>query len=223
MTALLWDQTGERLYEKGVSKGVLFPFDVTAKTYETGVAWNGLVNVNSTPSGAEPTPMYADNIKYANPLSAEEYAGTIEAFTYPVEFERCDGSFTKGGINIGQQSRTPFAFVWRSEIANDIDPDHGYRLHFAYGAMAQPSEKSNATINDTPEAMTMSWTYSTTPVAFPAEENPDNLKPTAYLSLSSLEVDAAILKSIEDSIYGTAEGEPTLLMPWEILALTPTP
>lgn len=221
MTALEWDLIGERFYEKGVSKGVLYPFDPTDKTYEAGVAWNGLTNVNSTPSGAEPSPMYADNIKYANPLSAEEYGGTIEAFTYPKEFERCDGSFSKNGINVGQQGRVPFAFSWRTEIGSDTDDNAGYKIHIAYGATAQPSEKGYGTINDTPEAITLSWTFTTTPVSFPAANNTDNLKPTAYLSFSSLDVDASIMRQIEASLYGTADGESKLLLPHELLALTP--
>src|SRR5699024_10839378 len=151
MAAITWDQTGERFYETGVDHGVLYPFDNATKEYVEGVAWNGLTAVNSSPSGAEPSPMYADNIKYANPMSAEEYGGTTEAFTYPVEFEECDGSFTLNGVNIGHQARQQFGFSWSSKIGNDIEgSDHAENIHIAYNALAQTSEKGYSTINDTP-------------------------------------------------------------------------
>lgn len=218
MTAISWDQVGERFYETGTDHGVLFPYDGAKKTYNKGVAWNGLTGVTSSPSGAEPSPMYADNIKYANPLSAEEYGGTIEAFTYPTEFEKCDGSFTVNGISIGQQKREQFAFSWRTKIGNDIaGSDHAYKLHIAYNALAQPSEKSYTTINDSPEAVTLSWTFTTTPLAFPVDRNPNNLKPTAYIVLDSRDVDADVLTQIENTLYGTDGSESRLLMPWELL------
>ena len=218
MAAITWDQTGERFYETGVDHGVLYPFDNTTKGYLEGVAWNGLTAVNSTPSGAEPSPMYADNIKYANPMSAEEYGGTIEAFTYPVEFEKCDGSFTLNGVNIGQQARQQFGFSWRSKVGNDTEgADHAEKIHIAYNALAQPSEKGYATINDTPEAMTLSWTFTTTPIGFPSDNNPHNLKPTAYLSIDSRTVSEAAFKQLTDALYGADATQAKLLMPWEIL------
>lgn len=218
MAAITWDQTGARFYETGVDHGVLYPFDNTTKEYLEGVAWNGLTAVNSTPSGAEPSPMYADNIKYANPMSAEEYGGTIEAFTYPVEFEKCDGSFTLNGVNIGQQARQQFGFSWRSKVGNDTEGvDHAEKIHIAYNALAQPSEKGYATINDTPEAMTLSWTFTTTPIGFPSDNNPNNLKPTAYLSIDSRTVSEAAFKQLTDALYGADATQAKLLMPWEIL------
>lgn len=220
MAAITWDQTGERFYETGVDHGVLYVYDNNLKEYGAGVAWNGLTAVNSTPSGAEPSPMYADNIKYANPLSAEEYGGTIEAFTYPEEFERCDGSFSLNGVNIGQQARAQFGFSWRTKVGNDVDgADHGEKLHIAYNALAQPSEKAYSTINDTPEAVTLSWTFTTTPLGFPSNENPDDLKPTAYLSVDSRNVSSEAFELLKDSLYGSDSEEPKLLMPWEVLDL----
>ena len=218
MAAITWDQTGERFYETGVDHGVLYPFDNSTKEYAGGVAWNGLTAVNSSPSGAEPSPMYADNIKYANPMSAEEYGGTIEAYTYPAEFEKCDGSFTLNGVNIGQQARQQFGFSWRSKIGNDTDgSDHAEKIHIAYNALAQPSEKGYSTINDSPEAMTLSWTFTTTPIGFPSDKNPNNLKPTAYLSIDSRTVSEAAFKQLTDALYGADATQAKLLMPWEIL------
>ena len=231
MAAIIWDKIGERYYETGVERGVLYTYDNESNAYNEGVAWNGLTTVNSTPSGAEPAPMYADNIKYANPLSAEEYGGTIEAFTYPVEFvkwgvhhpvefEKCDGSFTVGGVNIGQQTRQQFGFAWRSKIGNDTQGNNaGSKIHIAYNALAQPSEKGYTTINDSPEAMTLSWTFSTTPLAFPSEQNPDNLAPTSYISIDSREVSEGAFKELTDALWGSEAEEPKLLMPWEILAI----
>lgn len=222
MAAIEWDKAGERFYETGTDHGVLYVYDGTQKSYSSGVAWNGLTGVTASPSGAEASPMYADNIKYANPLSAEEYGGTIEAFTYPTEFEKCDGSYVSGGISIGQQKRNQFGFSWRTRIGNDTDgSDHAYNIHIAYNCLAQPSEKGYTTINDTPEAITFSWTFTTTPVGFPSDRNPNNLKPTAYLRIDSREVDADVLAQIESTLYGSSGVEPKLLMPWEILALTP--
>lgn len=223
MAAITWDETGKRFYETGVDHGVLYTYDNTLKQYKEGVAWNGLVNVNSTPSGAEPSPMYADNIKYANPMSAEEYGGTIEAFTYPEEFEKCDGSFSLNGVNIGQQARQQFGFSWRSKIGNDVQgSDFAQKIHIAYNALAQPSEKGYSTINDTPEAMTLSWTFTTTPMGFPSDKNPDNLKPTAYISIDSRNVSEAQFKEIEDALYGAGATQAKLLMPWELLDIVRT-
>lgn len=223
MAAIEWDKAGERYYETGTDHGVLYVYDGDQKAYSSGVAWNGLTGVTASPSGAEASPMYADNIKYANPLSAEEFGGTIEAFTYPTEFEKCDGSYVSSGISVGQQKRNQFGFSWRTRIGNDTDgSDHGYSIHIAYNCLAQPSEKGYTTINDTPEAITFSWTFTTTPVGFPSDRNPNNLKPTAYLRIDSREVNPSVLTQIENSLYGTASVEPKLLMPWEILELTPT-
>lgn len=220
MAAIVWDKIGERYYETGVDRGVLYTYDNDTNAYNNGVAWNGLTTVNATPSGAEPSPMYADNIKYANPLSAEEFGGTIEAFTYPVEFEKCDGSFTVGGVNIGQQARQQFGFAWRSKIGSDTEGNNaGSKIHIAYNALAQPSEKGYTTINDSPEAMTLSWTFSTTPLAFPAEKNPDNLAPTSYISIDSREVSPAAFTQLTEALWGATATEPKLLMPWEILAI----
>lgn len=223
MAALTWDKTGERFYETGTDHGVLYPYDATNKTYKNGVAWNGLTAVTSSPSGAEPSPIYADNIKYVNLTSAEEYGGTIEAYTYPDEFEKCDGSYSEGGVSVGQQPRIPFGFSWRTRIGNDTEgAEHGYKIHIAYNAMAQPSEKSYATVNDSPEAITLSWTFTTTPESPKADGNFSNLKPSAYVVLDSRKMDSTKLKAVEDKLYGiageTAE-EPTLPSLDELLTL----
>lgn len=220
MAAIEWDKIGERYYETGTDHGVLYPYDAKQKAYANGVAWNGLTAVTASPSGAEPSPIYADNIKYVNMMSAEEFGGTIEAYTYPDEFEKCDGSFYEGGVSIGQQKRIPFGFSWRTRIGNDTEGnDHAYKIHVAYSAMAQPSEKSYATVNDSPEAVTLSWSFTTTPESFKSDGNFKDLKPTAYITFDSRRMDAETLKAVEAALYGTSSKEPTLPSLDELLAL----
>ena len=213
MTKLNWDVQGERYYETGVSKGVLYPFK--EGKYSNGVAWNGLTAVTESPSGAEPTPLYADNIKYLNLLSNEEFAATVEAYTYPDEFAECDGSAELAtGVSVGQQKRIPFGMSYVTKLGNDTDgQDYGYKIHLIYGALAKPSQKNYATINDNPEAITFSWELSTTPVAVP------NLKPTACITIDSTKVGSDKLKKIEDKLYGTESEEATLPTPTELAAL----
>lgn len=212
MSKLVWDQTGERKYETGVNKGVLYPF--TNKAYGTGVAWNGLTQVTESPSGAEPTALYADNIKYLNLLSAEEFGATIEAYTYPDEFAECNGEADLAtGVQIGQQTRKPFGLSYQTKIGNDQDADAGYKIHIIYGALAAPSEKAYATVNDSPEAITFSWEVSTTPVEV------KGFKPTASLVIDSTKVDATKLTALEDYLYGTENAEAALPLPDKVLEL----
>lgn len=221
MARLTWDDTGKRLYETGVDRGVFYPLSEAGNgTYGAGEAWNGLSNVTESPSGAEPTAVYADNIKYLNLMSAEEFAATIEAYTYPAGFRACNGEKElTTGVTIGQQDRKTFGFSYRSLIGNDVDgTNHGYKIHLVYGAQAAPSEKSNATINDSPEAATMSWEVSTTPV------NVTGFKPTAHLVIDSTEISPAALAALEDLLYGSASaGEgPTLPLPDKVLEVVNT-
>lgn len=211
MAKLVWDESGKRLYETGVEKGVLYVQGASG-TYENGVAWNGLTAVTESPSGAEPTALYADDIKYLELFSAEEFGATIEAYTYPEEFEACDGSASLGeGVSIGQQDRKAFGLCYRTIVGNDVKGnEHGYKLHLIYGAKAKPSEKAYATVNDSPEAVTFSWEVSTTPV------NVAGFKPTASVTIDSTKIESGKLKAIEDKLYGTESQEPTLLMPDEI-------
>lgn len=213
MTKLTWDASGKRFYETGVDRGVLYI--PTNGVYDFGVAWNGLTAVTESPSGAEATPQYADNIKYLNLLSAEEFGCTIEAFMYPDEFGQCDGTARpRPGISIGQQPRKTFGFAYRTKVGNDIDgADHGYKIHIVYGALAAPSEKAYNTINDSPEAMTFSWEVTTTAVEVPG------FKPSATLVIDSRDVAAADLQELEDILYGTAGVNPRLPLPEEILGL----
>lgn len=213
MSKLVWDQTGQRLYETGVKYGVLYVLDGAA--YSKGVAWNGLTAVTESPSGAEPTDLYADDIKYLSMLSAETFGATIEAYTYPDEFMVCDGSATlTEGVYIGQQSRKAFGMCYRTAIGNDVDNnDHGYKLHLLYGCMASPSEKAYTSINDSPEAITFSWEITATPV------NVTGHKPTACLTIDSTKVDGTKLKALEDILYGTAEDEARMPLPDEIAEL----
>ena len=217
MAKLVWDQTGERLYETGVDRGVLYPINSEGK-YTPGVAWNGLTGVTESPSGAEATDLYADNIKYLSMRSAETYGCTIEAYTYPEEFEQCDGSATLAtGVTIGQQARKVFGFCYRTLIGNDVDgQDHGYKLHLVYGATASPSERAYATVNDSPEAITFSWEVTTTPV------NVADLKPTACITIDSTKADPDCLAALEKVLYGSDEpttGTPRLPLPDEVKTL----
>lgn len=197
MAKLVWDQTGDRLYETGVSKGVLYPIQSDG-AYSKGVAWNGLSSVTESPSGAEANPIYADDMKYLNLLSAEEFSATIEAYTYPDEFAECDGSADIAtGVSIGQQKRKVFGLCYRTVLGNDVDSnDHGYKLHLIYGCMAAPSEKAYASINDSPEAITFSWEVSTTPV------NVTGFKPTASITIDSTKAKKEKLTALEEILYG---------------------
>ena len=213
MSKLVWDQTGERLYATGVRMGVLYVQESGA--YPKGVAWNGLTAVTESPSGAEATPLYADDIKYLNLMSAEEFGATIEAYTYPDEFMACDGSAAlMEGIYIGQQARKAFGMCYRTVVGNDVDNnDYGYKLHLIYGALAAPSEKAYATINDSPEAITFSWEVTTTPV------NVNGHKPTASVVIDSTKVDAEKLAALEAVLYGSESEEARLPLPDEIVTL----
>lgn len=201
MARLEWAKTGEHLYETGVDHGVLYFPDQTG-AYKNGVAWNGLISVSESPSGAEATGQYADNIKYLNLISAEEFGATVEAYTYPEEFEACNGNkelVDNTGVYVGQQSRSVFGFCYRTMIGNDTDgQDHGYKLHLVYGCQVSPSEKAYQTINDSPEALTFSWELSTTPV------NVTGKKPTALLVIDSTKIDSTKLTKIEAKLYGDA-------------------
>lgn len=214
MSKLVWDKTGERYYETGVKNGVLYVQDATG-LYPKGVAWNGLTAVTESPSGAEATALYADDIKYLNLMSAEEFGATVEAYTYPDDFAECDGSGElTPGVTIGQQARKAFGLCYRTVLGNDVkNNDYGYKLHFIYGAQATPSEKSYASINDSPEAITFSWELTTTPVAV------NGFKPTASLTIDSTKVDATKLAELEAIIYGSEEAEARLPLPDEIATL----
>jgi hypothetical protein len=219
MTKLAWDLTGQRQYETGVNHGVLYPLDDDG-AYSEGFAWNGLTAVTESPSGAEATPLYADNIKYLNLTSYEEFAATIEAYTYPDEFAECDGSAQpETGVFLGQQRRRTFGFVWRTLVGNDVlGNDFGYKLHLLYGGIAAPSEKANATVNDTPEAITFSWEVSTTPVEVGVIAGV-TYKPTSYMCVSSVTADAGALAELEDLLFGTPGSDPELPLPAAVIAL----
>lgn len=212
MTALVWDGTGERFYETGVDRGVLFVMN--EGEYGTGVAWNGLTAVTESPSGAEATDIYADNIKYGTLRSAETFGATIEAYTYPPEFGECDGSASvEKGVYVGQQSRKTFGFAYRTYVGSDTEAaEENYKIHLVYGCTASPSEKAYATVNDSPEAITFSWEVSAIPV------NVTGFKPTATLVIDSREVDPTKLGEFEKKLYGDEEGEPTLMKPDEVIA-----
>lgn len=209
MSKLIWDKTGERLYETGVQKGVLY---TQIENKWTGVAWNGLTAVTESPSGAEASPLYADDIKYLNLMSAEEFGGTIEAYMYPDEFKPCVGeSELSAGVTIGQQARKSFGFCYRTALGNDTDgTEHGYKLHIIYNALASVSEKAYATINDSPEAITFSWEFSTTPVEV------EGFKPTSIVTIDSTKVEKSKLEALEAKLYGGDSEEATLPMPNEI-------
>lgn len=214
MPRLLWDQTGEKLYETGVDMGVLYKRD-SKGTYPSGVAWNGLTTVSESPEGAEANALYADNKKYLDLISAEQFKYSIEAYTYPDEWAECDGSKEIAeGVFATQQNRSHFGLSYRSLIGNDVkNTDYGYKLHLVYDSTAAPSEKSNATVNDSPEATTFSWECSTTPVDCP------NCKPTAHLIIDSTKVDKDKLKKLEDILYGTDDADARLPLPNEIYDL----
>lgn len=217
MSKIVWDAIGEHTFETGVRNGVLYLKDAQG-AYSTGVAWNGLTSVSESPEGAEATDLYADDIKYLTLMSAENFKATIEAYTYPVEFEECDGSATiANGVVIGQQSRKPFGLCYRTAIGNDTDGnEHGYKLHIVYGCQASPSEKQYSTINDSPEAITFSWEVNTTPV------NVTGKKPTATLIIDSTKADKAKLTALEAILYGSESTEPRLPLPDEIATLMTT-
>ena len=217
MSKIVWDAIGEHTFETGVRNGVLYLKDAEG-AYNTGVAWNGLTSVSESPEGAEATDLYADDIKYLTLMSAENFKATIEAYTYPVEFEECDGSATIAkGVVIGQQSRKPFGLCYRTAIGNDTDGnEHGYKLHIVYGCQASPSEKQYSTINDSPEAITFSWEVNTTPV------NVNGKKPTATLIIDSTKADKAKLTALEAILYGSEQAEPRLPLPDEIATLMTT-
>ena len=229
MFKIEWDKQGEHFYETGVSRGVLFPVDLVSHNYEKGVAWNGLTSVSESPEGAEVSAIYADNIKYLNLMSAEDFKGTIEAYTYPDEFAACDGSAEiVAGVKIGQQTRKKFGVCYRTEIGNDETAELGYKIHIVYNCLASPSERSYETINDSPEAITFSWEFSTTPV------NVTGHKPSATAVINSTKLAKAKLDLIEAALYGTDDadtisaiaavvtgfdGNPMLLLPDQIVAL----
>ena len=224
MSKIVWDETGKRTYETGVDHGVLYP--QVSGAYPKGVAWNGLTSVNESPSGAEANPQYADNIKYLNLVSAEDFGATIEAFTYPDEWAECDGSAViTPGVSIGQQTRKTFGLCYRTVLGNDTDgQDHGYKLHLVYNALAKPSEKNYQTVNDSPEAISFSWEITTTPVAI------TDHKPAACITIDSTKVDMTKLAALETLLYGkdptTPEAndgvEPKLPLPAEVIALLKT-
>ena len=211
MAKLVWDESGKRIYETGVQKGVLYVQNELG-LYPKGVAWNGLTAVTESPSGAEATPLYADDIKYLELRSAEEFGATIEAYTYPEEFEACDGSASLAkGVSIGQQDRKAFGLCYRTVVGNDVQGNaHGYKLHLIYGAVASPSEKAYATVNDSPEAVTFSWEITTTPVEI------EGFKPTASITIDSTKVDPGQLAELEKKLYGDTSTEAQLPLPSEV-------
>lgn len=213
MSKMVWDQTAQRLYETGVEQVALFVQD--KGSYGTGVAWNGVTALNITPSGAEPTPLWANNRKYLNLMSAEEIGATVEGYTYPDEFMACDGSATVApGVYIGQQARKQFALVGKTLIGNDTEGNkHGYKLHLLWNCLASPSEKAYATVNDSPEAITLSWELTTTPVEV------EGYEATAYMCIDSTKTDADKLKALEAKIYGSDSEEPTMPTPDEVISM----
>ena len=215
MAKLIWDKVGERFYETGVSNCALYVYDDSAQGFGAGVAWNGITSITETPSGAEANAIYADNIKYLSLLSAEEFGASVEAYTYPEEFEECDGSAAIApGVMIGQQARKKFCLAYKTIKGNDVQNDaYGYKLHIIYNCNAAPSERAYATINDSPEAIAFSWEISTTPVAVTGH------KPTSILTIDSAKVDAVKLASIEEALFGGDSTEAKILMPDEVLAL----
>lgn len=216
MTAITWDTAGSHVYHTGVSKGVLYVFDNATNAYKDGIPWNGLKTVTESPSGAEATSIYADNIKYLTLTSAEEFKVTVEAYTYPDEFAECDGTAQLNkGVLVGQQNRSRFALCYSTILGNDTKGDqYGELIHIVYGAVASPSEKAYATVSDSPDAIAFSWECNTTPVPVP------NKKPTSLITLDTTKIDAGKLKAVLDKLYGSATAQPKLLMPNEIAELT---
>lgn len=214
MAVLLFDDTGNKRYETGVDKGVLYPLNTGNGLYDSGFAWNGLTAVNEKPAGAGANPQYADNIKYLNLLSAETFGGTLEAFTYPDEFGACDGTNSpQTGVAVGQQSRATFGLSYRTKVGTDVSSDAGYKLHLVYGALASPSEKDYATINDSPNAVTFSWDFNCTPVTV------TGLNPTCLIVVDSTKVDQTALGLLENDLYGTVGTSPLLPAPDTVIAL----
>lgn len=216
MARLEWDAQNTHFYETGVDHGVLYPMSADGATYGVGVAWNGLTAVTESPSGADPNPIYADNIKYLNLYSVEEFGATIEAYTYPDEWAECDGSAqVSPGVTIGQQKRKAFGFSFRSLVGNDtLASDYGYKIHLIYNAMASPSDRNYTTTNDNPEAIDFSWEVSTTPV-----EVGGNYKPTSHIIVESNKVDATKLATLEGTLYGGENAQPTLPTPAQVIAM----
>ena len=214
MSRIVWDQSGERLFETGVDHGVLFPVDGT--TYSKGVAWNGLTQVTESPSGAEATALYADNIKYLSLMSAEDFGATVEAYTYPDEFAECDGSAAVSkGVMIGQQNRKTFGLAYRTKVGNDQNDNLGYKIHLIYGAKASPSERSYASVNDSPEAITFSWEFKSTPVTV----SKAGFKPTSCIIIDSTKVAKEKMTLLENKLYGDVSTEPELPLPDEVLSI----
>lgn len=215
MPKLKFDEVGERFYETGTRKGVFYDYNETSKEYDTGYAWNGLTSVSENPSGAEASKLYADDIHYLTMISAEEYGMTIEAYSSPEEFDKCDGTAEIApGVFMGQQNRKMFGFSWQTRLGNDTSGnDYGYKIHLAYGCKASPSQKQYQTINDSPEAMTLSWEVTTTPV------DVEDYKPTATITIDSTKVDADKLADLEDILYGTENTTARLPLPDEIMSL----
>lgn len=216
MAALQWDKSGEHIYETGISKGVLYVYG--SSSYGTGVAWNGLTTVTENPTGADATAIYADNIKYLNLVAAEDFEGTIEAYTYPDEFKECNGELElASGMTVGQQNRKTFAFCYRTEIGNDtLGVNYGYKLHIVYGATVSPSERSYETINDSPDAIQFSWDFKTVPVTV---SSVSGVKATALVTLDSTVIGSTKMGTIEASLYGSGASSATLLTPDEIYAI----
>lgn len=214
MPMLTWDESGKKFYETGVDRGVLYPRNTTG-TYEKGVAWSGLTTVSESPSGAEANALYADNQKYLSLISAEEFSGTIEAYMYPDEFTECDGSKEIApGVFATQQTRKHFGFSYRTLIGNDSEgTDKGYKIHLVYDATASPSEKSNSTVNDSPEALTLSWEFTTTPVSC------SGMKPTAHVVIDSTKADPTALAALEKILYGDTDTEARLPLPDELATI----
>lgn len=215
MAAIEWDATGTRMFETGVDHGVLYPWNTTQSTYDVGVPWNGLTGVTASPDGAEPTDLWADNIKYATLRSAETFGMTIEAYTYPEEFGECDGSANPvTGVYVGQQGRKPFGFCYRTKVGSDSDTEaNNYKLHVVYSCTASPSERSYETINDSPDAITFSWEVTTTPV------NVAGMKPTSEITFDVWKLTSSARTALENKLYGTVSTDPTLPEPDELLAL----
>lgn len=218
MSKLIWDKLEERTYENGVDRGVLYPYGTDG--YGKGVVWNGLTTITESPSGAEATPIYADNIKYLNMMSAEDFGATIEAYVYPEEFAECDGSAEIApGVFAGQQTRRMFGLCYRTSVGNGESDAYGYKLHLIYGCKAAPSEKGYGTMSDSPEAITFSWEVSTTPVDINVEIDGKTVKPTAILTFDSTKASKEKMEALEAILYGAKDADPRLPMPDEIIAL----